>query len=87
MDAPGPSGDANGPLFQSKVFPGPDRLGSQLYYRHRSGLQPLSDVETDQSPAALAAVIKAALAVHTRSMGAAAAENGTAGTSRGEVGQ
>ncbi|MCI8840932.1 MAG: hypothetical protein HFF96_05445 [Oscillibacter sp.] len=87
MEASGPSGDANGPLFQSKVFPGPDRLDSQVYYRHCSGLQPLSDVETNQSPVALAAVIKAALAVHTRSMGAVSAENSTAGIARGKVGR
>ena len=87
VEVPGPSSDANGPLFQAKMFPWPDRLGSQLYYRHCSGLQPLSDVETNQSPVALAAVIKAALAVHTRSMGAVAAENSAAGTTGSEIGR
>ena len=65
----------------------PDRLSDQLCHRHRSGLQMLRDVETDQGPAALAAVIKTALTVHTRSVGAVAAEDGAAGTTRGEVGR
>ena len=84
-EAPDPSGGANGPLFQSGMLPGPDRLSDQLCHRRYSGLQMLSDVETDQGPPALAAVIRASLTVHTRSVGAVTAEGGAARSARDEV--